>query len=53
MQYGKADYIKHLTDQFLKRNATLTDEQKQRVQELNEQSIFREYLSIHDFEVRA
>lgn len=53
MQYGKADYIKHLTDQFLERNKTLTNEQKQRVQELSEQMIFRQYPSIQDFEVNA
>lgn len=53
MQYGKADYIKHLTDQFLERNTTLTDEQKQRVQKLNEQKIFRQYPSIQDYEVNA
>lgn len=51
MQYGKADYIKHLTDQFLGRNTTLTDEQKRRVQELNKQTIFRQYPSIRDYEV--
>lgn len=53
MQYGKADYIKHLIDQFLERNTTLTNEQKRRVQELNEQTIFRQYSSIQDFEVNA
>lgn len=52
MQYGKAEYIKHLTDLFIARSMALSDEQKQHLRELNDVMIFQQYPSVHDWEMR-
>lgn len=52
MQYGKAEYIKHLTDLFIARSKTLSDEQKQHLCELNDVKIIQKYPSVRDWEVR-
>ena len=46
MQYGKAEYIKHLTDLFIARSMALSDEQKQHLRELNDVMIFQQYQEV-------
>lgn len=50
MQYVQADYIAYLLEQYTNQCESLTEEEKEALQELNTQSV-AEYPSVADWEV--
>ena len=51
--YRTAEFIYHQMEAFVMTLACLTDEQKEKISELNEKEVFSEYPSAREYEVTA
>lgn len=52
-KYGTAEFMYCQMEAFLMALTCLTDEQKEKISELNEKEVFSEYLSAREYEVAA
>lgn len=50
-KYGTAEFMYHQMEVFVMTLACLTDEQKEKIIELNEKEVFSEYPSAREYEV--